>query len=307
MRSILVIISALTLTTVYLINCSSPLPSIADEIEKVIEEHDVEMAIARYHELRKTSPKDYNFGVGELRGLGYRLFKSGKTREAILLAQLNAEVFPNSAIVYYDLAVAFHYSGNRLKSKQNIMKSLSLDSLSLHSLILKKRLFLVPDDFEIPTMLEGEDFKIRPLRVTDVDLDYKAVMSSIEHLQGVFGPGSKWPAASLTKKEDLKALQFHEEEFMRREAFTYTVMNPEETECLGCVYINYSKLDTHDAQVVMWVTADAHKRGLDPIIFNAVKRWIKNEWPFRKILYPGRDLEWSVYINLLSEQDKKYH
>jgi len=46
---------------------------------------------------------------------------------------------------------------------------------------------LIPADFKIPEMFQNEHFKIRMLTVSDIVKDYDTVMSSIDHLQGVFG------------------------------------------------------------------------------------------------------------------------
>ena len=61
---------------------------------------------------------------------------------------------------------------------------------------------LVPPDFEIPQVLETEKFRLRMLTIHDVVKDYDAVMTSVEHLQGVFGRRDEWPM-DLTLEEDL--------------------------------------------------------------------------------------------------------
>ena len=45
-----------------------------------------------------------------------------------------------------------------------------------------------PDTVTIPTGMETTDFKVRMLTINDVVKDYDAVMCSVEHLTGVFGP-----------------------------------------------------------------------------------------------------------------------
>ena len=44
---------------------------------------------------------------------------------------------------------------------------------------------LVPPDFKIPEVLETDKFRLRMLTVNDVVKDYDAVMTSIDHLQGI--------------------------------------------------------------------------------------------------------------------------
>ena len=49
----------------------------------------------------------------------------------------------------------------------------------------------IPKDFKIPEGFSTDKFKIRMLKVTDVVKDYDAVMTSLDHLYGVFGPNHK--------------------------------------------------------------------------------------------------------------------
>lgn len=75
------------------------------------------------------------------------------------------------------------------------------------------------------------------MTVNDVIKDYDAVMSSLNHLQGIFGPNSTWPEADLTLEQDLIDLGWHQKEFQIRSSFAYTVVSPDETRVLGCLYI----------------------------------------------------------------------
>ena len=127
------------------------------------------------------------------------------------------------------------------------------------------------------------------LRATDVVKDYDAVITSIAHLQGVFGKNSKWPSKDLSFEQDLKDLEWHESEFLNRSSFTYTVMNLDETICLGCVYIFPSRNQKFEADVYMWVRKSEFDKGLDPILFTTVKNWIGEKWPFKKVRYPVRE------------------
>ena len=103
----------------------------------------------------------------------------------------------------------------------------------------------VPDSVIIPSGIETEDFKIRILTINDVVKDYDAVMSSIDHLKGVFGPNNPWPDVDLTLEQDLIDLGWHQKEFQIRSSFAYTVMRPDESRCLGCPYscIKMNKLE----------------------------------------------------------------
>ena len=96
---------------------------------------------------------------------------------------------------------------------------------------------LVPISFKAPEIMETEKFRLRMLTVNDVVKDFDAVMSSIDHLHDFFGEGTGWPTKDLTIEQDLIDLGWHQKEFQRRTSFAYTVMNLDESQCLGCVYI----------------------------------------------------------------------
>ncbi len=86
---------------------------------------------------------------------------------------------------------------------------------------------LVLDDIQVPELFENERVRLRMLTVNDVEKDYDAVMTSIAHLQGVFGPETNWPTDELTLEQDLVDLGWHQKEFQIRSSFAYTVMSPE--------------------------------------------------------------------------------
>ena len=147
----------------------------------------------------------------------------------------------------------------------------------------------VPLDFKIPLRFEHERFVLRPLLISDVVKDYDAVMTSVDHLQGVFGPQSNWPPPTLTLEQDLIDLGWHQKEFQRRTSFAYTVMKPDESQCLGCVYIYSSVKAGIDAEAYCWVRKRAAADGLDQVLFDAFKKWLEREWPFGSVAFPGRE------------------
>jgi hypothetical protein len=149
---------------------------------------------------------------------------------------------------------------------------------------------LVPGDFVIPQTLETPGFRLRMLTIRDVDKDYDAVMSSIEHLQGVFGPHHKWPYLELTHEQNLIDLGWHQKEFQKRSSFAYTVMSLDETECLGCVYIYPSRKKRFDAEVILWVRTS--RKELDDDLYAAVVQWMQ-KWPFKNPGFPGRQISWN--------------
>ena len=212
------------------------------------------------------------------------------------------------SIAYFcDLAHASYESGDLDKSRVLYLSMQEFDKPNperLKDVILRKRLFFVPDTFRVPTALITQQFVLKPLKEIHAELDYRAVMSSVEHLTGVIGRND-WPG-DLTLEEDRYALAGHEWEFENRTGFVYTVMNRAESEVIGCVYIYPSRLDDFDSEIVLWVTEKEFKLGMDEILFNTVLEWIDQEWPFEHIIFPGREIKWGAFFTLLDEQDKKY-
>ena len=156
---------------------------------------------------------------------------------------------------------------------------------------------LVPDGFSVPSNLVTE-FRLRMLTVNDVVKDYDAVMSSVEHLKGVFGPKSTWPSPELTLEQDLIDLGWHQKEFQNRSSFAYTVMSLGETRCLGCVYIYPAESADYDAQVILWARQSELASGLEDRLLSEVKDWMTTAWPFEKVGFPGKEIPWAQWISL---------
>ena len=144
----------------------------------------------------------------------------------------------------------------------------------------------VSPTFDVPPFLETEYFRLRMLSVTDVEKDYEAVIESRALLHAMFG--GPWPREGFTLEENLADLERHQREFLERKAFAYTVVTLDESRVLGCVYI-YPPRDTDaDAEVRLWVRQSAYDKGLDSVLFRAVKTWLHDAWPFESVAYPGR-------------------
>ena len=132
--------------------------------------------------------------------------------------------------------------------------------------------------FPVPAGLAGPRWRLRKLTVDDVDRDYEAVMSSAAHLIARFGPG--WPSG-LTRRQNLVDLGWHEKEFQRRGSFAYTLVAPDESRVLGCVYIEPTALPGCDAVVRYWVRTSELATGLEAELGRALRDWLASRWPFR--------------------------
>lgn len=151
--------------------------------------------------------------------------------------------------------------------------------------------FVAPE-FDVPEILETEKFRLRMLTVNDVVKDFEAVTSSQQHLHDIWGPG--WPEG-LTLEQNLIDLGWHQKEFQRRRSFAYTVVSPDESRVLGCVYIYPTRKSPYDAEVFLWVRQSELVSGLETELRETVKAWLNERWPFKDAVFPGTDIPWEAW------------
>ncbi len=156
---------------------------------------------------------------------------------------------------------------------------------------------LVPAEFEMPQTLETKRLRLRPLCASDAVKDYDAVMTSAERLKTVFEPGGHWPDG-LTLEQNLKELAWHEIEFQKCKSFAYTAVSLDESQVLGCLYLYPTGKAGHDVEVSLWVRASEAETGLDAHLYETVRRWIAEAWPFASPAYPVREITWADWVAL---------
>jgi len=147
---------------------------------------------------------------------------------------------------------------------------------------------LVPNDFIVPETLETDKFFAGKLSAADTDIDYEAVMSSIETIQKT--RGGSWPTKDLTYEDDRIDLSWHQREFEMRNTFAYIVLSPDKKEYIGCFYLyapNTRKPapEGTDVDASWWVTTEAFNKGIYDELYKALSGWLKEKWPFEKVFY----------------------
>jgi hypothetical protein len=147
-------------------------------------------------------------------------------------------------------------------------------------------------NISVPRFLKTDGFVLRLITAADAELDYAAVMESREYLRR--WEQSTWPEDDFTvarNREDLEKLEKWNAEHL---AFTYTVLDPSETECLGCVYIfptnasvfqksqitpvGRTSWDEGEAAVYFWVRKSRLKSHQDEVLLKALRHWIDSDW-----------------------------
>ena len=140
--------------------------------------------------------------------------------------------------------------------------------------------------FDAPGGLTGPDFRLVPLGPEHNERDHAAWTSSIEHIRATPGfPDGEWPT-EMSLADNLADLERHARDFAARRGFTYSVLEPDGDEVIGCIYIYPDRVNGTDAKVSSWVrVSHAH---LDVPLWRAVTDWLERDWPFGSVSYAAR-------------------
>jgi hypothetical protein len=157
-----------------------------------------------------------------------------------------------------------------------------------------------PDDLVPPPALRTPEWLVRPIRTDDATLDHEAVMASKEMLRTWEQTG--WPEDGFTVDENRRDLERLVARHNDGSAFTYTVLVPDESFCLGCVYIFPTDFATYerasitrlqdeldwgdyDVAVHFWVRTSGLADGLDVRLLTELRGWLDREWSIDSPLF----------------------
>jgi hypothetical protein len=170
---------------------------------------------------------------------------------------------------------------------------------------------LVSNGFRVPEELRTDEFLLRPIRATDAQLDYEAVMESKEFLR--LWEQTTWPEDDFTVAGNRADLEDLEQRRHDGTSFTYTVMNLDETQCLGCVYIvptdsrQFSKTEitaidggswsVYQIAVYFWIRKSRLADGLDHRLLTSFGPWFEREWQVvRYLVVTSEQYEYQVSL-----------
>lgn len=139
-------------------------------------------------------------------------------------------------------------------------------------------------DFVPPWGLVTERMRLEPLRPAVAELDYNGFMSSIDHLQAALHWG--WPTEDFELEQNVGDMERHWAEFGNGEAYAYTVLAPDRSRCIGCVYVNPLDGRPRSANVAYWITADVLDARLDEHLLSELVAWFERDWPLDQALFP---------------------
>lgn len=169
---------------------------------------------------------------------------------------------------------------------------------------------------QIPSGLQTTEFVLRPIRADDAAWDHAAVMDTREYLR--LWEQSTWPEDDFTVEANRVDLVDLEERHAARRAYTYTVLNPEETECWGCVYVFPTEATflarstvtpvggriwgEVDAVVYFWVRRPCLESGLDGRLLAALRAWFTHEWKLQRTVYVTHE-QFAQQVELIGRTD----
>lgn len=156
----------------------------------------------------------------------------------------------------------------------------------------------------------GDGFIVRPLVPSDVVLDHEAVMSSREFLYH-WEQEPPYPPENFSVEDNLEDLEKMDGEHRNGTRYTYTVMNADETQVLGCVYLfpnddrmyRTAEVTSHDgtglwsvdAAVAFWVRISTWEDGFERDLLEAVLGWLRDDWSLeRPVIMTNEKLEHQI-------------
>ncbi|MEO8906727.1 MAG: GNAT family N-acetyltransferase [Microbacteriaceae bacterium] len=157
----------------------------------------------------------------------------------------------------------------------------------------------LPEDWQHPACVAlPTGHHLRPIGPEDTALDMAAVMGSRERLWSIYGEAWGWPPATMTPEQDREDLQRHADETRRHESFNYALFDADETELIGCVYIDPPERAGADADISWWVRDEHVGSVVESALDELVPAWIEADWPLRSPRYVGRELTWAEWLAL---------
>ena len=153
----------------------------------------------------------------------------------------------------------------------------------------------LPADFSPPEELVYADLRARALSRADLDEDVRGINASLELIRHT--RGGAWPTGPVTTDYNFADLVWHEVEFRERYSFSYAVYDSTHR-YLGCAYLYPMGRRTtltedrlqYDVDVSWWVTQEAYDQGYYERLYQALRHWVSEAYPFRRPYYSNAEL-----------------
>jgi CubicO group peptidase (beta-lactamase class C family) len=114
--------------------------ALLDTMRATIHTAGVNAAIDLYFKLKNLKNTPFIFNETELNYLGNELRKSKKIKDAIKIYELNAKEYPQTTLVYENLAETYRRNNNKRKAKEYFEQARALDSQNPHFTYVLERI-----------------------------------------------------------------------------------------------------------------------------------------------------------------------
>lgn len=151
---------------------------------------------------------------------------------------------------------------------------------------------MIDGETGVPSRLRHESFVAVPLIAGLAALDHACYMASPDVIR-VHSDG-RWPIDGFTLADDRALVALHEADHESGRAFTFALLDPSQSEALGCMYINplrdylvraqaaqelVDEVPPASAMVTFWLRQDQQDTGLAERVVEAVHLWLDDDWP----------------------------
>lgn len=167
-----------------------------------------------------------------------------------------------------------------------------------------------------PATLTTETYTLRPITAQDAEIDHAAVMESRDYLRVWEQTG--WPEEGFTVAANREDLVGMEQRHQDGAAYSYTVLDPSGTTCLGCVYvmphdaaflarstvtpIGTDRWEDVDAATYFWVRKSALAAGTDRSLLQTLRTWFAHEWDLGPHVFVTHE-DFTQQVELLESTD----
>ncbi|WP_431277127.1 GNAT family N-acetyltransferase [Leifsonia poae] len=168
----------------------------------------------------------------------------------------------------------------------------------------------------VPSGLINTEFVLRPIVAADAAKDHAAVMETRESLR--LWEQSSWPDDDFTVEANREDLVNLEKRHGDRRAFTFTVVSPDGSECLGCVYVfppgasflaksdvtavGHDRWADVDVVVYFWARRTQMETGIDERLFDALRVWFRDDWKVATAVFVT-NTEFTQQVDLIRRSD----
>lgn len=134
-----------------------------------------------------------------------------------------------------------------------------------------------------PERFDADGFVLRSYDVGDGAALAAALNGSYDHLK-TFLP---WAQPETSERAAERRVRYFRAKWLVAKDFVICVASADGAEILGgCGYhLREGKLDTHNAEMGMWVRADAAGTGLGTRVLVALLEWGFSEWPWERLTW----------------------